>query len=1147
MELELSVYYGDQKFILTYDANTRVSDVREAAKQNWNFDPESFDILCRGEVVDEDQLIRNTELFFSSEVQLVETEKVRAQSRIRKYQGEPASVRTLFLAVRRNETDIALDHISVGVDYAKTFNGVALEDMAAAAGNMKIMRLVYKNTNVRYKTKSPLYYAIVNHRTDVINFISSSETVWLPQNEFQPIQTAVRMGDINLIKMLLKFPVPRYASNCINQLIISSRENDLFEYLLNRPNALISYRCLMIHICGVNDSERCAIFFKHICRKTETFEEALSEGIFSEGILLSCSNGHTAITRLIISKVLEKVRNDKFQIKLNDSKMSDVLYICVTKKLYNLLGYILMNNDALKIDVNRGYHSDINPEEETPLNAAINGCCFNELKLLLDCKGIDVFSGFGKFSALECVCKCSTRKMIELIVESAITTTSQNKDIPVEVWDYLNRKVGLTFGGQFGYTSSPSNTNQQTEQLFNKELALQFLCQTTTKICLHGMDKSVQLSHRDFLKIPGDDRVFVLPGAGTLKCICPAAEVIFYRSGVSGPLIMAPMELEQGTTDLLDIYMEKRLPNTLVSPTHVPVYPGTNLTFFHMIHLGNMLLKFISIFGIERLSPLIKNNNNNCWNLPIHSFAYRKSDVMEVYLKHFGSLTDLNSINKQGSTPLQLACGVGNIIAVTALLKYDSVSVISNHLGNWPLSSILKLGKPFSRIRYQMFESVAKNTNCDLSTDPRSGRLLLYACRVGYHDITRFLLQEGAPMSAVNSLGSTPLMFAVSQEYNKAPEFLQSQLVEVVLSHCSAADINKTNMSGLTALHAAMYKQGYHYAHQLLISDADVNVVSVGGNTPLSIAVKNNLPELCSLLLLYKEPKLFELNVRNTDAVCSLLASHQQTHISLNLPVGRNGTTLLVTAAELRHVKVFKILLWAGADLTAVNATGNSVLEICCGDLVLLTTLREYLAEMAKPKLPPLPKLIAFDSTSSEDSEYLPTDNTIRMTSHFDINKKNKDGNSLLHEIAREPKIRIELLDEVLLMPGVDLNVCDSDGRTPLHITSKFDNLTVTEKLITAGASVNAVCSAGRSPLHYVIGKKVLKALLLVPEIDVNVQDGLLRTPLHVSAINNRCFVIDALLQRDDCKLFLKDSDNRTVWSQVVAARQRAAMNTKSP
>jgi len=92
-----------------------------------------------------------------------------------------------------------------------------------------------------------------------------------------------------------------------------------------------------------------------------------------------------------------------------------------------------------------------------------------------------------------------------------------------------------------------------------------------------------------------------------------------------------------------------------------------------------------------------------------------------------------------------------------------------------------------------------------------------------------------------------------------------------------------------------------------------------------------------------------------------------------------------------------------------------------------------------------------------------------------DVNAKNNDGNTALHEAARFGYLEIvrKILDK-----GADVNMENNDGFTPLHSASASGFVKVAELLIEKGAKVNAKSKNGRTPLAVAGGNSAMKDLL---------------------------------------------------------------------
>ena len=84
---------------------------------------------------------------------------------------------------------------------------------------------------------------------------------------------------------------------------------------------------------------------------------------------------------------------------------------------------------------------------------------------------------------------------------------------------------------------------------------------------------------------------------------------------------------------------------------------------------------------------------------------------------------------------------------------------------------------------------------------------------------------------------------------------------------------------------------------------------------------------------------------------------------------------------------------------------------------------------------------------------------------------------------------------------GIDVNIKDQDGYTPLHFANNIeDNIEFTKLLIAMGANVNAKNKDGITPLHEVVrtrnGRKDIVELLIANGADVKSKDKKGQTPL---------------------------------------------------
>ncbi len=142
---------------------------------------------------------------------------------------------------------------------------------------------------------------------------------------------------------------------------------------------------------------------------------------------------------------------------------------------------------------------------------------------------------------------------------------------------------------------------------------------------------------------------------------------------------------------------------------------------------------------------------------------------------------------------------------------------------------------------------------------------------------------------------------------------------------------------------------------------------------------------------------------------------------------------------------------------------------------------------------------------------------TIAMASgHIDIAEllieKGAQGSESIEIGMAIQSNNLEKLKE-LIARGVNLNVRDGRGETPLLQAIRAGKPSFVETLISGGADVNARDNRGRTPLHLAVarGNKEVVELLIASGADVNVKDDRNNTPLDLAKRRRRTEIIEIL------------------------------------
>ncbi|KAL7900231.1 ankyrin repeat-containing domain protein [Trichoderma sp. SZMC 28014] len=136
-------------------------------------------------------------------------------------------------------------------------------------------------------------------------------------------------------------------------------------------------------------------------------------------------------------------------------------------------------------------------------------------------------------------------------------------------------------------------------------------------------------------------------------------------------------------------------------------------------------------------------------------------------------------------------------------------------------------------------EAVVDSMHCSTPQSLRTPNALHRAVSFGSLSMTKLLLEHGACVSTMDSLGNTALHLAAERGLEDIVKLLLDQDM----------DPNAVNMAGQTALFSAVNAQNENVVRMIIEASVDVNIRDFNGVVALYMAVERNSEPIVTLLL----------------------------------------------------------------------------------------------------------------------------------------------------------------------------------------------------------------------------------------------------------------------------------------------------------
>ncbi|KIE04644.1 hypothetical protein NF27_GZ00040 [Candidatus Jidaibacter acanthamoeba] len=303
----------------------------------------------------------------------------------------------------------------------------------------------------------------------------------------------------------------------------------------------------------------------------------------------------------------------------------------------------------------------------------------------------------------------------------------------------------------------------------------------------------------------------------------------------------------------------------------------------------------------------------------------------------------------------------------------------------------------------------------------------------------------------------------------------------------NGVSVNTRYIEGGTPLHQAVLHKDYEMCEWLLNKGANINIPNKYDETPLALALEDNNPRLHTLLISrganpntqggqYRKTALYYAAINNDNDTCEWLLSHGA---NVNIP-DIYGNTSLQLALQYNNPRLHTLLISRGANL---NTQGGQYRK---------TAL--YYAAI---------------NNDNDTCEWL-------LSHGANVNIPDIYGNTILHNLVIQGNYD---MCAWFLNNGAAVNISNKCGETPLSLALKYNNPKIHTLLIEWGANVNSALYYAVSYNNSLM----CNLLLSQQGVNINIQDSYGRTPLHWAVSYNNNQMCDLLLSQQGLNVNIQD------------------------
>lgn len=132
--------------------------------------------------------------------------------------------------------------------------------------------------------------------------------------------------------------------------------------------------------------------------------------------------------------------------------------------------------------------------------------------------------------------------------------------------------------------------------------------------------------------------------------------------------------------------------------------------------------------------------------------------------------------------------------------------------------------------------------------------------------------------------------------------------------------------------------------------------------------------------------------------------------------------------------------------------------------------------------------------------------------------------------------LTLENVNQPIEKEKVNINLCNIDGYTALHVAAKFGRVEILRLLLDSGALINVKTYKTRYNVFHIACLynhiKIVQEILECGGSNIDVQDSLGNTPLHYAAMQANEKMVEFLLKKG-ADINIKNLDNKTPFQEA--------------